>query len=343
MDRLFSTAALLGVYPTLDRPVPWLKTMFFGDTLTFTTPEIAFDKLKARRKLAPFVSPKVPGKIRGKRGRSVETFEPAYVKPKNAIEPDQNFVRLTGEAINGELAPEQRYNQAVIQELDDQDAEITRREEWMCAQVLQTGSVIVEGEDYPAQNLNFNRDAALTKQLAGAARWGEAGISPRDNIRAWATEVALKSGGSVTDVVFGAEASELFVKDDEVKSILDNRRQADGQMQLGPVATGSQDMVAAYLGSIGQFNFWQYTQIFEDEDGNITDFFPSLGCLVAARPTFNGAFCYGAIRDNRALRPMARFPKMWSEEDPSVDFLMTQSAPLPAPREVDATSFIMVR
>ena len=31
------------------------------------------------------------------------------------------------------------------------------------------------------------------------------------------------------------------------------------------------------------------------------------------------------------------FPKMWDQEDPSVTFLMTQSAPLPVPVNINNT------
>jgi len=343
MDPLYSTTALQAVLPTLDRPTAWLRDTIFTNGIQFTTSEIAFDKVAKRRKIAPFVSPNVAGKARRARGRSVETFEPPYVKPKDELSPDENFVRLAGEDFNGELAPEERFDRNAIQKLADQDNEITRREEWMCSQILQTGAVVCQGEDFPSQTVDFGRDASLTVQLTGADRWGETGVYVKRNIRAWATEIAVLSGGNAGDVVMGAEAAELFTSDSEVKEILDNRRQASGRMELGPVATGSEDMVAAYLGSIAEFDFWQYTQKFEDEDGTILDFWPSYGVLTISRPTFAGNMCHGAIKDNRSLRAMSRFPKTWSQEDPSVDFMMTQSAPLPVPGEINASKFVLVR
>ena len=343
MDRLYSTSALIKVLDTLDRPTAWLKDRFFGTEIQFNTAEIAFDKLKRRRKLAPFVSPRVPGKARAARGRQVTTFEPAYVKPKDEITPDENFVRLEGERFAGELEPEERFQRNTIQKLDDQDKEITRREEWMCSQIIQTGKVIVSGEDYPEQEVDFGRDPSLTKQLLAAARWGEAGVKPLDSLRSWATEVAVASGASATQVVLGAEAAAIFQADPDVREVLDNRRQATGSMELGPVATGAQDMVAAYLGSIGMYDFWQYTQKYEDDDGNTLDFFPSFGCGLLAPQAHDGMMTYGAIKDNRALRSMSRFPKMWDQDDPSITFLMTQAAPLPVPSDANGSAFIMVR
>lgn len=343
MDRLYSTTALLSVIPTLDRPTAWLRDIFFADGVQFITTEIAFDKLKMRRKLAPFVSPKVPGKARSARGRQVSTFEPAYVKPKNEVTPDENFVRLAGEQIAGTLDPSQRYMANVTQILADQDAEITRREEWMCAQILQTGKVTVSGEDYPAVEIDFGRDASLTKQLTTTARWGEADVKPLRLIRAWSAEVSQKSGGTPTQVVMGSLASEIFQEDADVRAVLDNRRQATGSFELGPVATGGQDMVAAYLGSIGQYDFWQYSQNYEDEAGNVQQLWPDHGVMLSAPGAHWGAMTHGAIRDNTSLAPLPRFPKMWDEKDPSVTFIMTQSAPLPVSREPNANLFVNVR
>ena len=328
---------------TFDRPSAFLLDTFFPNRVNFTTTEIAFDKLKRRRKLAPFVSPNVAGKARRARGRTVATFEPPYVKPKNEIAPDENFIRLAGEGVGGMLSPEERFQTNTMQILEDQDREITLREEWMAAQVLQTGTVVVEGEDYPSQTVDFGRDAALTVTLLTASRWGETGVSPRTDLRAWATLVAEKSGGTVRQVVMGAGAAEIFQSDPEIKDILDNRRQATGSMELGPVATGGEDNHAAYLGSIGQFDFWQYTQNYEDEAGATQHMFPLYGVLLMAPGAYQGHNCHGAIRDNVALQALARFPKMWNQDDPSVTFLMTQSAPLPVPGEPDASMFVTVR
>lgn len=145
-------------------------------------------------------------------------------------------------------------------------------------------------------------------------------------------------------MILGAEAAELLQTDPEIRDILDNRRQMGGEMQLGPVAAGSEDMVAIYLGTVGQFNFWQYTQLFQDDQGNDIEVWPSFGAGIIAPSQFQGFMAHGAIQDVAAqLRPLTRFPKMWNVEDPSATFLMTQSAPLPVPGDASASLFAMVR
>ncbi|PCJ51688.1 MAG: capsid protein, partial [Planctomycetota bacterium] len=45
---------------------------------------------------------------------------------------------------------------------------------------------------------------------------------------------------------------------------------------------------------------------------------------------------YGAIHDLDATAAVQYFPKSWTQEDPSVRFVMLQSAPLVIPHQIDA-------
>ncbi|MGD9545035.1 MAG: major capsid protein, partial [Methylocystis sp.] len=51
-----------------------------------------------------------------------------------------------------------------------------------------------------------------------------------------------------------------------------------------------------------------------------------------------GIRTYGAILDRKVLQALSRFPKVWDEEDPSVTYTMTQSAPLPLLGWIEATA-----
>jgi hypothetical protein len=327
----------------MDRPAAALRDRFFARRHFSTTEEIALDKLNRRRKMAPYVSPHVPGVIRENRGRQVQSFKAPYLKPKNAIKPDAALVRAHGEGFGAPLTPDQRYNETVVQTLEDQDDEITRREEAQCFEVLTAGKVVVSGDDTDAYEVDYARDAALTVALSGGARWGETGVDIRANLRSWATLVAQKSGGTVTQVVMGAAASEILTGDADIQAILDNRRQATGQMELGPQNVGADDNPMVYVGSIGQFDFFIYNGSYEDDAGTTTLYLDEHGVVLIAPNAFDGIMAYGAIQDKKALQSMSRFPKMWEQEDPSVEFLMTQAAPLAVPSDINATMYVEVR
>lgn len=339
---LFDTTALIGMVDAMDRPTAFLRDTFFPNVITSDDEEVAIDKMLSRKKMAPFVSPDVPAKERALRGRKVETFQPACVKPLNTIRPNDLVKRQAGENIGGQLSPADRRTSVIAQTLLDQDDEITRREEWMCAQVIRSGQVIVDGEDYERQVVNFGRASGQTVALSGSSRWGETGVKPLSNLKSWATLTQKASGGAVRNVILGTGAAELLQDDAELESKLDNRRQATGNFELGPVAAGDNDEPAVYIGSIGVFNFWQYAQWFEDDDGNEVEIWPEYGVGMVSS-AFRGNMAYGAILDMDALVPLSRFPKNFMENNPSREHLLTQSAPLPVPSDVTGSFFGTVR
>ncbi|MFC6490687.1 major capsid protein [Nitratireductor sp. GCM10026969] len=342
MPTYFTTAQVVAAAEALDRFTPWLRNTFFGRVVQFETEEILFDKLGRRRKIAPFVSPNVPGKERKQRGREVRAYKPPYVKPKSGLNPSDAQARQVGEAYGGALSMLDRYDMMVMQALADHEEEITGREELMCSSGLQTGTITVKGEGID-DVVDYHRDADLTIALAAGDRWGEVGVAPLDNIREWARLVAAKSGGVVRDFVMGYGATDIFTKDIDVREILDNRRQRGGEMELGGVTSGGVDDVARYVGTIdGSLRFWEYVQTYEDDDGNTQHYWPEFG-VGAIAPQMMGTMTYGAIQDVKSLRAEQRFAKQWEEEDPSREVLMTQSAPLPVPVEPNASAFISVR
>lgn len=340
---LFNTVQLVGALDAMDRPQTFLKDKFFSTTVLSTTEEIAVDKMMKRKNMAPFVSPNVPAKERAQKGRTVSTFQPATLKPLGTVRPSDLVKRAFGEDIGTTASPESRRLHAVNQLLADQDDEISRREEYMSSLILRTGQVVVSGEDYETQIMDFQRAANQTVVLLGAAQWGETGVSVLDSILDWAEITQKASGGVVTEVILGSAAARIFQKDEDVRAVLDNRRQAGGEMQLGPVAVGAQEQHAAYLGSIGQFNFWTYSQWFEDDDGNEIEVWPEYGCGLVSPSAFDGSMAYGAILDMSALIPLQRFPKNFEEENPSREHVLTQSAPLPVPAEIAGSFYAEVR
>lgn len=339
----FSTTKLLGVLAALDRPRRVLLDIFFPTEFTSDTEEIAFDKVNKARRLAPFVSPYVAGKAQRSRGATVTTFKPAYVKPKNVITPAETLKRRPGESLNGDLSPEERRNRIIVQTLQDQDDQISRREEWMAAQALLTGKVIVQGEDYPKQVVDYNRPAGHTITLAGGDRWGQAGVKPLATLRSWATTVSNASGFNPRQVIMDPLAAEVFLADTEVQTILDNRRQTGGSMQLAGAVTGAQGEEVVLLGDVGQFTFWQYQQVYTNDAGATQKMMPDNTVIMGSPAGLEGIRGYGAILDHKALRAMSRFPKMWEENDPSVENLMTQSAPLPIMSRPEATLAVTVK
>ncbi|WP_187967860.1 major capsid protein [Aquibium microcysteis] len=342
--ELFDTLELVGMSEAFDAPSQFLFNLFFGTSrITFESEEIMFDKIKSSRRIAPYVSPHIPGKVHALRGGTAKTFRPAYVKPKAPVNPGAVIKRRPGEAPLGSLSREERFNRIVVQEFQDQLDMIARREEQMAVEILRTGKVIVESPEYPRMEVDFARPANQTVVLAGTARWGETGVNPLDDIKAWAELVHVSSGTHPGRVIFDPKAAGLFLANEQLQKILDNRRQVSGSFELAGQATGgTPGLEAVFIGSIGQFEFWQYQAIYQADNGAMQKFMPD-NTVIMGSAGIEGHACYGAIQDLEGLQAMERFPKMWEEKDPSVAMLMTQSAPLPVPANIEASFCATVR
>ncbi len=332
---LFSTNILRGVVQSLIAPSSFLLDRFFPTVQTDQTEEIHFDMIDKTRRLAPFVSPLVEGKIVSSRAHSTKTFKPAYIKDKRVWDGNRALKRSAGEQIGGSLTPMDRMRALLAMDLVDQLEMLQRRQEWMAAQALRTGKVTVVGDSYPSVVVDFGRDASLTITLAGAAKWDQTGVNPLDNLRAWSLLVLQKTGVFPTDVVMDVDAWVLFSNNQAVKDRIALQRRL-GEMptltQGAPLTEGG-----VYMGNVDGFNIWVYAGWYLDDSGAEQPMLPS-GTVLMTSPQLQGVRAYGAIRDEEAgYQAMPYFPKSWVEKDPAVRYLLMQSAPLMVPTRPNAS------
>lgn len=330
---IFNIAVLNRVVAALPAPAPFLLNSFFRELQTEESEEIHFDVDSGRRRLAPFVSPVVAGKVVQSKGYVTKSFKPAYIKDKRVFDGNRPFKRAIGETIGGALSPAQRLQLALARDLEDQLEMLTRRQEVMAAEVLRTGKITVVGDLYPEVVVDFGRHADLTPAaLTGTARWGQSAGKPLENIQDWSLLVTKHSGAAATTVVMDAKSYALFAADPDVKALLDRFR---GKDALNPTVLGEG---GRFMGNIGDFDIWVYAGWYEHPTtGTLTPYLPD-GTVIITSPDLEGVRAYGAIKDEAAgFQALPFFSKSWVEQDPAVRYLLLQSAPLIVPYRVNAS------
>jgi len=326
--NVFTTTQLLGMRAELPKFVPFFLQTFFPQMIEFTSKEIAFDKVVKGKKLAPFVSPMVAGKPNRQAGTTFTSFLPAYVKPMDVVEPGQLLTRMAGEPLGGVLDAVQRRQAVVVDLLSEQEKSIDRREEHMAVEAVLTGSVVVVGEDYPEQQVDFGRDPGNNIALLGADKWDSKDVNtydPTDDMTDWADKSKAVPGL----LILSKKGWKLFSKFKAVKDDMDKtKRGTTGSLQLGPQLAN----VVQYKGTFGEYEVYVYAGKYDDDDGVEQEFMPGT-TMVMAPAGYQGVRCYGAIQDAKAnadgVVATSRHPKNWFTDNPSVENLMTQSAPLP--------------
>ena len=333
---IFSTHVLAKVVENLPTPSSFLLDTVFPNVQTSDKEEIFFDVTDSKPRITPFVSPLLPGKVVDGNGYQTKSFKPAYVKDKRRFDANTPYKRTAGETIGGSLSPAQRYERALATTLQDQLDNLTRREEVMAAEILRTGQVIVSGDGYPANTVSFGRDAALTKALTGSNTWSTSGSKPLDNLEDWAADIQNKSGTVAKTVVMDPDAWKIFRANASVEKYLDYRRGTSNTLNADPFVRGK-DSKARYVGSIGDFDIFVYNDSYINDKGVLTNLLPSKTVILGAKDGLEGTRCYGAIHDEKANWTASRyFTKSWVEEDPSVRWLLLQSAPLVVPYRPNA-------
>ena len=333
---LYSTAALLGVVRVIPVESQYWLDNFFGRQINFTEEQIMFDRIETNRRIAPFVSPVVQGRVMRSQGYETRAFRPAYAKPKHIVDPNRVFARQAGEDLGGSTTPAQRWNAAVVENIAEERRVLQRLFNWMAAMAVIHGKVTITGEDYPTQVVDFGRDPRLTRILAGTARWGAADAKPLDDIKELRTIAFQKSGSVINRLTMGIEAFDRFFADQSVKDLLKgDQRVTTSDSQLS--ALGSTDTPYEYRGVLqgangqGRIEIYTYNEQYEDAAGNTVDYMSPYD-VIGTGGGIQGVRCFGAIRDKRAgLQALPIFPKMWDQEDPSLTYTMSQSAPLMVP------------
>jgi hypothetical protein len=318
-------------------PRTFLLDTFFNSEEVHDTEAVDIDIVQGKRKLAPFVNPRLPGKTVERRGYSTQTYKPPYIKPKMVTTSADILKRQPGQTIyGGNVSPAQRAADQLGKDLAEMEDMIVRREEWMAAQALQKGSVRVIGDGVD-DTIDFLMKATHKPVLASTAKWdAPTTATPLTDLKAWKRIIAQDCGLVPTDVVMGITAYDKFLACNQVSNsetgLFNLQRVNVGQIEPRSLPNG-----VTYIGRITEIgvDVWTYEEWFVDADGTETPMIGNDKVLMASRNA-RATRHYGLIQDLNVNGALKRFPKSWEEEDPSARFVMVQSAPLMVPHQIDA-------
>ena len=334
--NIYDTNVLIQLVPNLKLAQTFLLDKFFPNIVTSDTEYVSIDVDIGKRRMAPFVSPLVEGKLVESRRYQTNSFKPAYIKDKRAPDLRKPVRRLMGERIGGELSAAEREMANLQFEMTDQIDMLQRRLEWMAAQALIGGTVTITGDGFPTTVIDFGRDAALTVALAGSAAWDAVTptYTPQQYLEQWQNLILKKSGAVATDIVFTTTSWNMFLKDPVIKAAIWFPGGGQGNsLQLGPQIQKG----AVFKGVWGNYNLWLYNDWYVDDATNQEKPMLVDGTVIMCGEQMQGTRAFGAIMDPAfAYGAMAYAPKSWLQNDPAQRFLMMQSAPIVIPSRVNA-------
>jgi Phage major capsid protein E. len=343
-DPNYSTRTLLAAFEAGPIVGTFLRDTFFGGREYPPTSTIEFDFRRGRRKMAPFVAPLVGGKVMERMGYETRFFKAPRIAPVRALRVPDLEPRLMGETIYSGRTEADRAAELLAEDSEFLDEAISRREEWMCREVLINGKITVTAENGYTQVINFleyglpAQNASnhfLTAQLTGGLTWDTAGSDPLLDLTNAKLETIKRSGISPNVALFGTNAAAVFTRNATVKELLDNRR-----FELGMVAPQIQSDSVVRFGSVPGLELYSYAEYFEDDAGQLFPMLPPNLVMLISTNVPN-KIVYGAFTQLEDVKSKkfvtyqaSRIPYVYGDEEGGALYYRVTSCPLPMPADV---------
>jgi hypothetical protein len=309
------------------------------------------DVVKQGRRMAPVITNlgNIPAAKKDAKGKII--FKIPMVALKAISKAEELFRSFVGVSATAELNPQQIKSLAYAYNdtLGPLDDAITDREEWYCAKMLEDGKVTVSGVDEAGETIDFEidfmRDPDLKIALTDTAQWGETGVSPYEDIIEWRELVATKDI-KPDNVLMGSKAIRDFLKDPEVRALLDLKDARFGSIAPEELQEYGSDIT--YYGNMPEVgHIWSSTEKYVDEAGELQYYVhPDAVILFSDQP--ENCVDYGAIGvvddgDNIGIEIS---PRVYAKETNKgtatvIDYL--KSKPMPGLWKPDTTLYARVR
>ena len=331
---IFSTRFMLPLLEQIYPPKIFLLDTFFKGTEQSETEYVDIDIQKGKRRMAPFSQPSSEPTMVERQGYITKSFKPPYIKMEKICKVEDILKRPIGQTIYASLAsPADRASQLLAVDLADLQEMVTRREEWMAAQVLETGKIAFKGEGVDAE-IDFNMDSTHLVTLTGSDLWTADGSDPLGDLQTWYDRVGEHSGLNPDVVILGKTVAKTLLNHADVQKLLDNRRVEMGQIKPETLPSG-----AVFLGSLldPAVDLYRYNEYYYDVATSTNKPMVPVDKLFMGSTQARTARHYGLIKDVEAGQAAVRFfPKSIIDQRRGIRSLIVQSSPVVCMHQVDA-------
>ena len=316
----------------------FLRDTFFGAREYPATPLIEFDFRRGRRKMAPFVAPLVGGKLMERQGFETRFFRAPRIAPVRSLRTPDLEARMPGETIYSQRSPADRAAELLAEDAIFCDEAITRREEWMCRNVLVNGAITVVADTGYQMVIDYTQSSAgaANNHFVPSVKWDVAsGSDPLADLEAARLATIKDSGIAPNVALFGVNAAKVFMRNPQVAALLDKMRYTIATVE--PIIQS--DNVVRF-GKVPGMELYEYAEYFEDDVGTIFPMLPDNFVMLLSTNVPN-KIVYGAftqLEDAKAKRfvtyQQSRVPFVYGDEEGGALFYRLTSCPLPMPVDI---------
>lgn len=318
----------------------FFKDTFFSTPETFLTETIEFDIRKGKRKMAPFVAPRIGGIVMDREGFETKTLKAGKIAPERVLTIDDISTRSFGENIYSQRTPAQRAEEILATDLSELDEYISRREEHMCREVLLNGKLVMSGEGFERQlDYNFTNKEALID----AKKWTNQSTSdPIADLKAWRLKIIQSTGMAPDILVMASNVVDSFVSHPKVKEMLNLLR-----VNIGSIEPSIKNEAVTFIGKLPSLGveIYSYDEWFLDDNNVEQPMMPDNHIILGV--SGKSKVLYAAVTQYEKEKPVTiegeRIPKYIVDTKNEIQTLRLTSRPVPAPFNVDSWYVAVVR
>ena len=340
--NFYDTHTLLAAVEQLTPPSTFLRDRYFptnNATDIFSTTDVLVEFRDGSKTLAPFVAPRKGGVTVLRKGYELHRYEPPFIAPRRMLTIDDLTKRGFGEALMTNLTPEQRQRAILLNDAQELSELISRREEAMAAEVMQTNGCIMkhiadDKDESDDMEIRFYSEASNPATYTPATKWDQSTAKILADLEAM-VRLLTKRGLPAADLVCAPDVADVIIRNAEIVGLLDNRRYELGYVEPSELAPGA--AIIARLNVLGRMiNIISYDETYTDDEGDDVPFIKSGNCILTAPAA--GRTAYGAVSQVEQSDGLfhtytgRRVPKYLSDADRNTRSLTMSSCPILMPK-----------
>ena len=344
--NIYEPVTMLRAVEVIKPVYTFFRDTFFAPTDTQVTETVLVDTYKNKRKMAPFVAPRVGGITMLREGYTTASIKTPRIAPQRKLTVDDLRTRAIGESIISTRTPEDRAKVLLAKDMLELKDMNTRRTEWMCREIITTGKVTIKGYvDETTITEEYEVDFGFTNTATNLTtdRWSDTTNSnPIAQLSAIRVAQIKATGQAPEVVIMASDAAALFMAHPKVVALTDKQKIKTIDIQPTIISPA-----VRFIGRVLELamDIYAYDEWFINDSGVETAMVPSKTAIIGRKDL--GRVIYGAITQMEEDQEYhtyegADIPKMWADTANDAKMIRLSSRPLPAPFNVDSWNVLVV-
>lgn len=340
--NFYDTHTLLAAVQQLTPATSFLRDRYFPTneaTDIFSTTDVLVEYRDGSRMIAPFVAPRKGGVTMVRQGYEVERYEPPFIAPRRGLSIDDLKKRGFGEALMSKLTPEQRQRIFLLSDAQELSDMITRREEQMAAEVMQTNGCVMkhiadDATDADEMSIRFYSGESNPATYTPTGNWETSYTGIIKDLGVMA-HMLKKNGLAAIDLVCGADAADAVLNNEKLQKLLDINNYNVGRVDPIELPNGASNICKLNVKG-NMINVFLYEETYRDLDGKTKYYIDPKNVILTAPGA--GRTAYGAVsqveQSDGELHtyPGMRVPKYLSNAEGNTRSITITSCPILMPK-----------